>query len=120
MAFSTTDLLPELTIEELIDHWIKVYMQAELDVAKLRWGVTKVYYEEFVNDPHAQLGEILRTFGVSGYQLKERIRTDTNKRHYHAWSRIDLAERLRLIDKFENRCRLLGYDIRDYSIAYQP
>jgi RimJ/RimL family protein N-acetyltransferase len=116
-------MVPDLTITDLIENWVRGYEILKEDAPHLK-RFTRICYEDFAQKHQETMGEIYRFLGLPGDSDSEPIRGDIDmlyRRQWQAMRRDPLhQEDIERTTLFEERVQRLGYNLQAWSASEPP
>jgi hypothetical protein len=117
-ALASCGAADDLTVADLIEHWLICHETFAADAPHLR-RVLMVRYEAFVGEPQQTLDDVFTFLGLPAHPNREKTEAGINDAYRDQWQTLaadpmradDLAAALR----FEPRVRRLGYSLEDWS-----
>ena len=119
-ALASSGTKPDLTISNLIEHWLIGHERFLADVPHLR-RVMVVKYEEFAARPQPTLNEIYEFLGLDSWLCGDKIEPDVNSRYLAQWQALSqdphqqdgIEQALHL----EQQVRRFGYSLKDWRLC---
>lgn len=121
-ALTSAGWAQDITVEDLIEHWLICHERFEGDIAHLK-RVSVVRYEDFVTRPQLTVDTIYAFLGLPPHPLSEEIGLNVNARYLAQWRamrehpqhRSSIERAMRLAE----RVRVFGYSLVDWKV-YSP
>ena len=73
-----------MSLEQLLEHTLVAYERVFVDANHLR-NVYTLRYEDFVQDPEAELGDLFRYLGLGPCEIREAVNPSINQRYFRMW-----------------------------------
>ena len=122
-ALASSGSPPDLTVADLIEHWLISHETFQEDVPYLR-RLTILRYEDFAAGPQHALDAIYGFLGLPPHVCGEEIEANVNARYQAQWQAMSLdPHHRRDIERaagFEERARVFGYSLHEWGAPAQP
>jgi hypothetical protein len=119
-ALASFGAAPDLTRENLIEHWLLCHEKFLEDAAHLERLIT-VKYENFVARPQATLDAVYAFLGLPSHPLSEEIEAGINDRYLSQWHAMSQdPQQQRVVEqamRLEPAVRRFGYSLRNWRIC---
>lgn len=122
-ALASSGAVPDLTVADLIEHWLISHETFQKDISSLR-RLMIIRYEDFAAEPQQTINAIYAFLGLPPCACGEEIEANINARYQAQWQAMSLdPHHQRDIERaadFEALVRGFGYPLHEWEEAAQP